>query len=107
MIHYFKNNINNIQLPEKFTYPFNYTPHKLCILAADEVKNYLNSLSQFPEDIHKGKMFGVLIVKLSNRKIGNLAPYSVNINSQEIKTFSVTHVYELHYQTSFFKNEQV
>lgn len=107
MIHYFKNNINNIQLPEKFTYPFNYTPHKLCILAADEVKNYLNSLSQFPEDIHKGKMFGVLIVKLSNGDIGYLAAYSGNINSEEIKSFFVPPVYDLLSPTSFFKNEEV
>ena len=38
MIHFFKKSVSHIALPEKFTYPFHYTPHPLCVLAAEEVK---------------------------------------------------------------------
>ena len=43
MIHFFKKSISHIALPEKFTYPFHYTPHPLCVLAAEEVKEYISS----------------------------------------------------------------
>ena len=47
----------DIPKPERFTYPFCYEPHPLCILAAEEVKQEI-------ERIHpsEGKMFGVLII---------------------------------------------
>ena len=47
----------DIPKPERFTYPFCYEPHPLCILAAEEVKQEI-------ERIHpsEGKMFGVLVV---------------------------------------------
>ena len=35
MIHFFKKSVSHIALPEKFTYPFHYTPHPLCVLAAE------------------------------------------------------------------------
>ena len=37
MIHFFKKSVSHLALPEKFTYPFHYTPHPLCVLAAEEV----------------------------------------------------------------------
>ena len=47
----------DIKPPERFTYPFCYEPHPLCLLAAEEVKQEI-------ERIHpsEGKMFGVLVV---------------------------------------------
>ena len=47
----------DIPKPERFTYPFCYEPHPLCLLAAEEVKQEI-------ERIHpsEGKMFGVLVV---------------------------------------------
>ena len=41
MIHFFKQPISHLALPDKFTYPFHYTPHPLCVLAAEEVKEYI------------------------------------------------------------------
>jgi tRNA pseudouridine32 synthase/23S rRNA pseudouridine746 synthase len=41
MIHFFKKPVSHLALPEKFTYPFHYTPHPLCVLAAEEVKEYI------------------------------------------------------------------
>lgn len=44
--------------PERFTYPFCYEPHPLCLLAAEEVKQEIARINPT-----EGKMFGVLIVK--------------------------------------------
>ena len=63
MIHFFKKSISHIALPEKFTYPFHYTPHPLCVLAAEEVKEYISSRKEWQEELTLGKMFGVLIVQ--------------------------------------------
>ena len=48
----------DIPKPERFTYPFCYKPHPLCLVAVEEVKLEI-------ERIHptEGKMFGVLVVE--------------------------------------------
>ena len=50
--------IADIPLPERFTYPFCYEPHPLCLMAAEEVKREIERI--LPTE---GKMFGVLVVK--------------------------------------------
>ncbi len=47
----------NIPKPERFTWPFCYEPHPLCLLACDEVKQEIERIG--PKE---GKMFGVLVV---------------------------------------------
>ena len=66
MIHFFKQPISHLELPDKFTYPFHYTPHPLCVLAAEEVKEYIASREEWKEELAFGKMFGVLIVQKEN-----------------------------------------
>ena len=34
MFHSFQTSIAGIELPRLFTYPFHYTPHPLCVMAA-------------------------------------------------------------------------
>ena len=48
----------DIPKPERFTYPFCYEPHPLCLLAAEEVKQEIERIQPT-----EGKMFGVLVVK--------------------------------------------
>ena len=57
---------SDIVPPERFTYPFCYEPHPLCILAAEEVKQEI-------ERIHpsEGKMFGVLVVEDVKQRDGS------------------------------------
>ena len=88
MIHFFKQPISHLALPDKFTYPFHYTPHPLCVLAAEEVKEYIASREEWQEELAFGKMFGVLIVQKENKQetakkeavneIGYLAAFSGN-----------------------------
>ena len=68
MIHFFKKSVSHLALPEKFTYPFHYTPHPLCVLAAEEVKKYIASRKEWQEELASGKMFGVLIVNNKQRR---------------------------------------
>ena len=49
---------SDIPKPERFTYPFCYDPHPLCLLAAEEVKREIERISPT-----EGKMFGVLVVE--------------------------------------------
>ena len=53
----------DIEPPSQLNNPFNYEPHPLCLLAAEEVKKYVRTHADLLADAEKGEMFGVLIVK--------------------------------------------
>ena len=53
----------DIEPPSQLNNPFNYEPHPLCLLAAEEVKKYVRAHADLLADAEKGEMFGVLIVK--------------------------------------------
>jgi tRNA pseudouridine32 synthase/23S rRNA pseudouridine746 synthase len=72
-------------LPERFTYPFDYEPHPICLLAAKNLQNYLQhqqewqhnfGLDENQEGAIIGKMFGVLVVQTQENKLGYLAAFS-------------------------------
>lgn len=69
-MHSFKQSVAHIALPEKFTYPFHYTPHPLCVMAAEEVMAYLATRTEWQRELEAGKMFGVLVVKRRNESVG-------------------------------------
>ena len=52
----------DIEPPSQLNNPFNYEPHPLCLLAAEEVKNYVRAHEDLLAYAEKGEMFGVLIV---------------------------------------------
>ena len=106
MIHFFKNSIAAIKLPDKFTYPFHYTPHPLCIIATKEVQVYLASQSQWQKELQQGKMFGVLIVQTPENKIGYLAAFSGTLASKSHHPFFVPPIYDLLQPQGFFKIEE-
>lgn len=106
MIHFFKQNIEGISLPEKFTFPFHYTPHPLTRIAADEVRSYLSTRLDWQDEIGKGKMFGVLIVKTSDASIGYLAAFSGNLSGSNMHDFFVPPVYDLLNPDGYFRKEE-
>lgn len=106
MIHFFKNSITTIKLPDKFTYPFHYTPHPLCIIATKEVQAYLTSQSQWQKELQQGKMFGVLIVQTPENKIGYLAAFSGTLAGKNCHPFFVPPIYDLLQPQGFFKIEE-
>lgn len=106
MIHFFKQNIEGISLPEKFTFPFHYTPHPLIRIAAGEVRSYLSTRLDWQDEIGKGKMFGVLIVKTSEGSIGYLAAFSGNLAGSNMHDFFVPPVYDLLNPNGYFRKEE-
>ena len=113
MIHFFKKPVSHLALPEKFTYPFHYTPHPLCVLAAEEVKEYIASRKEWQEELASGKMFGVLIVQTDNgitnneeNQIGYLAAFSGNLAGKNLHPYFVPPVYDLLQPEGFFKIEE-
>lgn len=108
MIHFFDQPVSHISLPEKFTYPFHYTPHPLCVLAAEEVKKYIATRKEWQEELNLGKMFGVLIVQIPEKAncIGYLAAFSGNLAGKNLHPYFVPPVYDLLQPEGFFKIEE-
>ena len=106
MIHFFKQNIEGVSLPEKFTFPFHYTPHPLTRIAADEVRSYLSTRTDWQDEIGKGKMFGVLIVRTEDGGIGYLAAFSGNLAGSNMHEFFVPPVYDLLNPDGYFRKEE-
>lgn len=99
-------NFEQISLPERFTYPFHYTPHPLCVQAAEEVQDYLQSRTDWHDELQQGKMFGVLIVRTPEGKIGYLAAFSGNLAGSNHHAFFVPPVYDLLNPEGYFKEEE-
>lgn len=115
MKHFFKESIAHIPLPEKFTYPFHYTPHPLCVLAAEEVKAYLATHEEWRRELSSGKMFGVLVVQSGGNattssaekgEICYLAAFSGNLDGKNFHAFFVPPVYDLLQPEGFFRLEE-
>lgn len=102
MLHRFKTPVSDIPLPRQFTYPFCYTPHPLCVKAAEEVQQYLALHPEWNE----GKMFGVLVVQTDNDGIGYLAAFSGILGGSNRHPFFVPPVYDLLQPDGFFKQEE-
>ena len=102
MLHPFHTDISGIPLPTRFTYPFCYTPHPLCVRAAEEVQQYL---ARHPE-WNEGKMFGVLVVQTAEGELGYLAAFSGILAGQNKLPFFVPPVYDLLQPDGFFKQEE-
>ena len=106
MLHRFTTSITDIPLPERFTYPFCYTPHPLCILAAKEVQSYLTRQTAWKDELRQGKMFGVLIVQTEHEETGYLAAFSGILAGKNLHPFFVPPVYDLLQPQGFFKIEE-
>lgn len=106
MLHRFTTSITDIPLPERFTYPFCYTPHPLCILAAKEVQSYLIRQTAWKDELGQGKMFGVLVVQTGQGETGYLAAFSGILAGKNRHPFFVPPVYDLLQPQGFFKIEE-
>jgi tRNA pseudouridine32 synthase/23S rRNA pseudouridine746 synthase len=115
MIHYFKDPIDHIPLPEKFTFPFYYEPHPLSILAAKELQAYIENQTDFEHNfgleknqdgIVIGKMFGVLVVQDSFGKIGYLCAFSGKLGNENHHDRFVPPVFDILLEDGFFRTQE-
>jgi len=94
----FKDEIHSIALPRLFTNPFYYTPHPLSILAVKQIQSSLPE----PNLSEKGKMYGTLVVKTIDGKLGILAAYSGNAQKHDSPIPFVPQVFEITNPDGFF-----
>jgi tRNA pseudouridine32 synthase / 23S rRNA pseudouridine746 synthase len=106
IFHPFVQEISQESIPEKFTYPFYYTPHPLCLMAAKELQHYLLTQIQWKEELTGGKMFGVLIVRNVVGNIGYLAAFSGNLAHSNVHPFFVPPVFDFLQPDDFFPIEE-
>lgn len=105
-LHRFSADIEGIALPTQFTDPFNYTPHPLCQLAADEVMRYIDTHPEWHDELQSGKMFGVLVVRNVLGQLGFLAAFSGLLNKQNNLPYFVPAVYDMLSPNGHFKTEE-
>ena len=87
---------SDIPKPERFTFPFCYEPHPLCILAAEEVKREIERIQPT-----EGKMFGVLVAEG-----GFLAAYSGLLEGRNDWDYFVPPVFDAQQPDGYFKTRE-
>jgi tRNA pseudouridine32 synthase/23S rRNA pseudouridine746 synthase len=111
----FKTVVSGIALPEKFTFPFYYEPHRLSEIAARELQEYLEQQTDFEHNfgIHPdqkgliiGKMFGVLVYQTQDGELGYLWAFSGKLAESNHHSRFVPPVFDMLTHNSFFKQEE-
>ncbi|MGF1703305.1 pseudouridine synthase [Photobacterium makurazakiensis] len=110
----FNTSIDKYTLPERFTYPFYYEPHPLCLLAAEELQQHLHTQSEWQHnfgldgDIENaiGKMFGVLLVENTKGELGYISAFSGKMADRNLLPHFVPPVFDMLAEDSFFLAEQ-
>ncbi len=106
----FQKSIAEIPLPERFTFPFYYEPHPLCVMAAEELQQYLMDnewehnfgLVDGKKDLPIGKMFGVLVVENQEGEIGYLTAFSGKLNGTVQTSIFAPSVFDMFEENNFF-----
>lgn len=106
MFHRFKTDITGVELPVKFNNPFRYRPHKLAIIAANEMREIIVSDDRLNRDTAFGKMFGVLVVRNDAGETGYLAAFSGLLGGCCMQPFFVPPVYDMLAPDGYFKREE-
>ncbi len=99
----------DIPAPERFTFPFCYEPHPLCLLAAKEVQLELQTMT-----LTEGKMFGVLVVEAQHPSPNThpptpysfLAAYSGLLEGRNDWPYFVPPVFDAQQPDGHFKQEE-
>lgn len=112
----FKQSIESYSLPEKFTFPFYYKPHPLCMLAVKYLQQDLVvqgvgeqdfSLNSVDEARGNGKMLGVLLVLNTQGEVGYLSAFSGQVVEQNNGPKFVPPVFDILDENGFFLTGQV
>ncbi len=106
IFHKFKHNIDGVDIPRRFNNPFYYSPHQLCLLAADEVRAFLAANVALLAEARKGKMFGVLVVQSPAGEVGFLAAFSGLLFGRNRYDGFVPPVYDMQSPEGYFKQEE-
>ena len=101
-------------IDQPFDYPFYYTPSRLAQIAAEEVQELLRiedglshnfGLDRDQDGLIIGKMFGVLVVKNTDGKIGYLIAFSGKLAGKNHHPHFVPPVFDMLEEDGFFLKE--
>lgn len=92
--------------PARFTWPFCYEPHPLCVAAAAAVQRYLASANEWTDEISRGKMFGVLVVEREDGGLAFLAAYSGLLGGRNDWPWFVPPVFDSQQPDGYFKTRE-
>ncbi len=106
MFHRFKKDISSVSLPTSFNNPFHYSPHTLCVWAADELRLLLPSDHRLAADAATGKMLGVLVVRNVAGEVGYLAGFSGLLCGSNRQAGFVPPVFDFLAPDGCFKREE-
>ena len=113
--HLFSNAIDLNELPEKFTFPFYYTPHSTAVKACVILQDYLVNQTDFEHNfgLNKnqkglaiGKMFGVLVCQDHLGQLGFLAGFSGKLANSNRHHYFVPPIFDLLNKDGFFLKEE-
>jgi tRNA pseudouridine32 synthase/23S rRNA pseudouridine746 synthase len=108
---HFKADVSQIELPEKFTFPFYYEPHLLAKIATTELQEYLENQTDFEHNfgfkttlkaLAVGKMFGVLVVKNRQNQLGYLTAFSGKLADKSLPEIFVPPIFNMRTAGSFY-----
>jgi len=102
-------------LPQRFTFPFYYEPHPLCVLAANELQHHLETQHDWQHNFGLtgeltgaiGKMFGVLLVQNPQGEVGYLSAFSGKLAEQNHWPRFVPPVFDMLAKDNFFHAENL
>ena len=106
VFHKFREDIGGVEVPRRFNNPFYYSPHPLCIKAAEEVRAFLSADESLLAEACKGKMFGVLVVQTPSGETGYLMAFSGLLFGRNIYDGFVPPVYDMQSPQGYFKQEE-
>ena len=93
--HLFDGDVAAVELPRQFTCPFCYEPHRLALMAVEQVQRYVASRADWADEMGAGKMLGVLVASDDDGRLGYLAAFSGNLAGSVHHDFFVPPVYDL------------
>lgn len=107
--------IDAYALPQRFTFPFYYEPHPLCVIAAEELQQHLETQNDWQHNFGLtgkltgaiGKMFGVLLVQHSQGEVGYLSAFSGKLAEQNHWPRFVPPVFDMLAKDNFFHAENL
>ncbi|MGY5352765.1 pseudouridine synthase [Wenyingzhuangia sp. IMCC45533] len=114
-LHFFDRDITDIALPKKFTFPFYYETHPLCDIASQQVQKHLTEQTDWTHPFTQnnvlnekaiGKMFGVLVVKNQQNRIGFLSAFSGKLAGSNDHPYFVPPVFDMLTRDSYFLQEE-
>lgn len=95
--------VTDVPKPARFTFPFCYEPHPLCVLAAGEVQRYIAGMEKWHDELQRGKMFGVLVAEDEEGHLGFTAAFSGLLDGSNDHPYFVPPVFDATPADGYFK----